>query len=243
MPSYPDYVQRGLSAEEVAKWHELFSAAMAKVARDHGDAWLQTYLVGPMWYVAQAEAGRSNRALVGVMTPSVDKGGRYYPLMLLVEVQAPSLLAALEHNQKTLLHLEQLAFDALECDTLPPNSLFDAVAAAPKRAPSSHDSVAGERVLADLRGCLWMEPRLASLVTEPPHYKPLTGFHESLLPKDIDLLQQALTRAQGTQHTLWISRPSESFSQYVVLTQRYPSAPQMASMLGANQVRTNEALS
>jgi len=59
-----------------------------------GDAWLDTYLTSPVWRFALAPAVCGGAAVAGLVVPSVDRVGRYFPLT--VVWPTPSTLSTLE---------------------------------------------------------------------------------------------------------------------------------------------------
>ena len=82
LPSLGDFVSRRLPAELVQPWDLWLRECLVESRAQLGDAWLETYLTSPLWrfVLTPGVAGRS--AWAGVLMPSVDRVGRYFPLTL-----------------------------------------------------------------------------------------------------------------------------------------------------------------
>ena len=127
LPSRGDFVTRRLDAECRAALDAWLQDCLLTSRRTMGDAWLQSYLNAPVWRFA-CEAGVCGALpLAGVMMPSVDSVGRYFPLVLAAQLSgAPGNLASTAHAWFDAL--ERLALAALESD-MDPNTLDHAVEA------------------------------------------------------------------------------------------------------------------
>lgn len=83
LPSHGDFLRRRLDDPLVAAWDAWLQSSVAASRRILGERWLDIYLTSPAWRFA-AEAGACGPgALAGVMIPSVDRVGRYFPLALM----------------------------------------------------------------------------------------------------------------------------------------------------------------
>jgi type VI secretion system protein ImpM len=82
LPARGDFIGRRLSRPFIEAWDGWLQQAVLASREALGQAWLATYLISPLWrFATQAEAC-GPAAAAGVMMPSVDAVGRYYPLML-----------------------------------------------------------------------------------------------------------------------------------------------------------------
>ncbi len=77
-----DFASRRLSPEFVAACDGWLSHGVEKSRAQLGDIWLDTYLTSPLWRFAWAPGIVDARWWFGVMMPSVDKVGRYFPLVV-----------------------------------------------------------------------------------------------------------------------------------------------------------------
>lgn len=122
LPSLGDFASRRLPTGFVEAWDAWLAAGLAQWQAQAPDAWLQDYLNGPslrfllMPGTLPGQAG----AWCGVLMPSVDRVGRYFPLTLAQPLAAlPTDAGALQALLGWLRRLDDLALDALEEDWLP----------------------------------------------------------------------------------------------------------------------------
>ena len=80
LPSHGDFLRRRVSDAFVAAWDAWLQHCMAASRAALGDRWLDVYLTSPVWRFACAPGVAGAAPVVGVMAPSVDRVGRYFPL-------------------------------------------------------------------------------------------------------------------------------------------------------------------
>jgi type VI secretion system protein ImpM len=118
LPSLGDFASRRLSPGFIEPWDAWLAGGLA-AWRAADPEWLQAYLAAPSWrFVLEPQAlAKGSPAVAGVLVPSVDSAGRYFPLTL---VHAPGKLpgdaAALQALLAWLHKLDDLAVDALQDD-------------------------------------------------------------------------------------------------------------------------------
>lgn len=88
-----DFVSRGLAQPLIQAWDAWLAGGIAASQAELGPRWLETYLVSPLWRFAVPAPLLGTEALIGVMMPSVDRVGRYFPLSILLPLPAGSDLA------------------------------------------------------------------------------------------------------------------------------------------------------
>ncbi len=82
LPARRDFIARGVPNPVLERIEPWLQEAMAQSRATLGAAWLPAYLAAPLWrFWWSASAAGSGAA--GVLMPSVDKVGRYFPLMAL----------------------------------------------------------------------------------------------------------------------------------------------------------------
>jgi type VI secretion system protein ImpM len=86
LPCRGDFVSRRLPADFIEAWDGWLQSAMAASQEALGGNWLDVYLTSPIWRFALAPGVAGEEGQIGVVMPSVDKVGRYFPLA----VAAPS---------------------------------------------------------------------------------------------------------------------------------------------------------
>lgn len=75
-----DFVSRGLPQSFIQPWDQWLAAGIQASQQALGEGWLQAYLVSPLWRFVLAPGVCGPEAVVGVLMPSIDRVGRYFPL-------------------------------------------------------------------------------------------------------------------------------------------------------------------
>jgi type VI secretion system protein ImpM len=97
LPAKGDFLSRRLPREFIDQWDDWLQVGMNDSREALGDSWLQTYLTSPLWRFVLPANTLSADAWAGVFMPSMDKVGRYFPMMAAVPLAAsssPLLVAA-----------------------------------------------------------------------------------------------------------------------------------------------------
>lgn len=117
LPSHGDFLQRRAPETFVNTWDPWLQECMAQSRQHLGHDWLQTYLTSPVWrfFLCGGVIGASSFA--GILLPSVDRVGRYFPLTVFAELPAglPPMALAI-HGREWLTTIEALALHALESE-------------------------------------------------------------------------------------------------------------------------------
>ncbi len=82
LPGHGDFIRAGLPEEVVAAWDGWVREGLAESRIALAEAWLPAFLEAPVWRFRFAPGTLCAMGLAGVMAPSVDRAGRYFPLML-----------------------------------------------------------------------------------------------------------------------------------------------------------------
>jgi type VI secretion system protein ImpM len=80
--THGDFVGRRLPGQLVQAWDGWLQACVQASQDRLGRAWLERYLTSPVWRFAIAPGVLGPEGLGGVLMPSVDRVGRYFPLMV-----------------------------------------------------------------------------------------------------------------------------------------------------------------
>lgn len=92
VPATGDFISRHLSREFIDFWDQWLQEALEKSRTNLGDEWLQYYLVSPLWRFTLSSGICQENAWAGVLMPSVDKVGRYFPMTIAVPLAPDSIL-------------------------------------------------------------------------------------------------------------------------------------------------------
>lgn len=88
IPSHPDFAHRRLPSNFVHDWENWLQASLRTSQRILGDTWQEIYLSSRIWrFVLQANVC-GEEAWAGVLMPSVDTLGQYFPLTFAAPIHA-----------------------------------------------------------------------------------------------------------------------------------------------------------
>lgn len=82
VPQRGDFVVRNLPRDFVDVWDRWLHDELGTLQAAKGEAWVEPYLHAPSWRFALAPGVAGALGALGVVTPSVDHVGRYYPLTI-----------------------------------------------------------------------------------------------------------------------------------------------------------------
>lgn len=103
LPDNADFVTRFLPPVFTAFWDRWIDEGMQASKLRLGEAWRPAFLVAPVWHFSILPGLLGETGWIGVMIPSVDRAGRYYPLTV-----AASSVFAQHHRPEAELLLERL---------------------------------------------------------------------------------------------------------------------------------------
>lgn len=86
LPAFGDFVARRLPASFVDGWDLWLQQGIAESRARLGSEWISCYLVTPVWRFVLARDVAGPDAYAGVLLPSVDRVGRYFPLTVAAPV-------------------------------------------------------------------------------------------------------------------------------------------------------------
>lgn len=86
LPGMGDFAHRRLPEAFRAVWDQWLQRGMSRL-RDRAD-WTERYLEAPIWCFALGRQVAGDQAWIGVLMPSVDGVGRYFPFALAIELDA-----------------------------------------------------------------------------------------------------------------------------------------------------------
>ena len=116
LPSHGDFLRRRTSDAFVGSWDAWLQDCMAASRASLGDRWLDVYLTSPAWRFS-AEAGACGPApVIGLMVPSVDRVGRYFPLTIVAELPADANVLGVTGATPFFENAERLAIETLESE-------------------------------------------------------------------------------------------------------------------------------
>jgi type VI secretion system protein ImpM len=121
LPSLGDFASRRLPHEFVEAWDGWLAAGLAALRQAEPEGWLDGYLASPIWRfllmpgALPGECGEQGWS--GVLMPSVDRAGRYFPFTVVRRLQhLPRDDASFAALHRWLHLLDDIAADALQDD-------------------------------------------------------------------------------------------------------------------------------
>ena len=114
LPSRGEFVTRRLGRDFVDPWDRWLQDAIVSSREQLGEDWLDLYLTAPIWRFALSGGICGGRPVIGVLMPSVDSVGRFFPLTIALsgtDWPAPAVLV--QAAQPWFDAAEELALSAL----------------------------------------------------------------------------------------------------------------------------------
>lgn len=129
LPSYGDFVGRRLPAAFTGPWDAWLQAGLADSRAQLGEDWLPIYLNSPIWRFVLGAGVCGPQAWGGVLMPSVDRVGRYFPFTIAAGLDDGAIPAAAWYASLEALALPALGegfslpgFDAALLELAPPSA-------------------------------------------------------------------------------------------------------------------------
>lgn len=114
IPAHGDFVWQSLPARFVTPWDNWLQSQLMSLKERQPTDWLETYLCGPMWRFVIQDPALGASTWCGVIAPSVDIVGRYFPLTIATAlplytsvVYTPAVMTS------WLSHTEDIVLEAL----------------------------------------------------------------------------------------------------------------------------------
>ena len=101
LPARGDFVGKGLPRSFIDPWDTWSRTAMYAGKQQLGNTWLNSYLTSPPYWYVLSPHNCGEQIWMGVVIPSVDSVGRYFPLTLCrtASISANPLLLFKQHSQ------------------------------------------------------------------------------------------------------------------------------------------------
>ncbi len=115
LPAHGDFIHRNLPMDVVTTWDEWLQHFIAGTREQMGEAWLDIYLTSPLWRFVFTPGVIDTHAWAGVLMPSVDRVGRYFPFSVLTRL--PGVLNPLEFltlHSDWFAQIEDIALSSLD---------------------------------------------------------------------------------------------------------------------------------
>lgn len=115
LPTYGDFLCRDLESGFVEVWDTWLQGFVGGTQEQLGENWLDTYLTSPIWRFALSEGVVDEHVWAGIVLPSVDRVGRYFPFSIVRKLNAHIRPTELIANRiEWFEELEEIALQALD---------------------------------------------------------------------------------------------------------------------------------
>lgn len=88
LPGLGDFAHRRLPEDFREHWDQWLQGGLLQLRQRHAD-WTARYLEGSLWFFVLAPGVAGTRAWAGLLMPSVDGVGRYFPFTVAAELAQP----------------------------------------------------------------------------------------------------------------------------------------------------------
>jgi type VI secretion system protein ImpM len=210
LPTLGDFASRRLAAEFVHAWDAWLQHVLQAMPQALGEGWLQSYLTTPIWRFVLLPGLAGPSGWAGVLMPSVDRVGRYFPLTVALELTSRVALArAVFTGADWFAGLEDAALAMLAGDR-GPDDLDDALVDRQLDAPRSDD----------------VEPSLGALCALPS----TEAFERVARTRAL----AAWSRAEGWR-ALWWTRGRVDGEPMMLASASLPTVEEFARLLESGQ--------
>ena len=115
LPAHGDFLVRNLPQTFIDVWDEWLQCVVAGSRNILADDWLEFYLTSSVWRFGLNAGVIDQLCWAGILVPSVDSVGRYFPLTIAVPVgQGENLYALIADGEHWFAELQQVAISGLQ---------------------------------------------------------------------------------------------------------------------------------
>ena len=215
IPAHGDFVSRRLNSDFIRYWDEWLQRSVAVSQEQLGGQWLDLYLVSPIWRFVLSPGVVNESGWAGILLPSVDSVGRYFPLTIAMPVKTPSLLDLFVKGADWFQQIEESALAALH-GNLTIDQLNDKVLAVSCEINSAYTiSLQSLNSMSGVGGPLQMD-------MQSPEQCPSSVF---------SLMLEHMARQQYRSYSAWWSQGSQNIGPSFNITSNLPEASMFASFL------------
>ena len=205
-----DFAHRRLSQGFITVCDQWLSRGISASRLQLGSSWLDIYLTGPVWRFAWAPGVVDDSWWFGVMMPSVDAVGRYFPLVVSSSDQNPPMsIDACNQLSRWYSHAGQAALA-----TLRPGASVDGFEAELARAPQWQDAATAQ----------------PEVETTAERQRFLLGGTPSLA-RWVHTLASPLFTQRYARHSFWFAFPADGRDDALTVVPGLPDPDQFSLML------------
>jgi len=115
VPSHSDFIRHNLPRSFIDPWDDWLQSAFAASKEQLKETWLEIYLTTPIYRFMLMPGLCGEKSHIGIIMPSVDKVGRYYPFVLAAKLDSSgNPFHFLERYSEWFESAQKLALSTLE---------------------------------------------------------------------------------------------------------------------------------
>lgn len=215
LPSHGDFVSRHLPRSFTDPWDSWLQSVIANSREQLTEGWLDIYLTSPIWRFALSNGLCGETPWTGVVMPSVDRVGRYFPLTLAKQLaRDANLMRLLTDSDDWFAAAEVLALSSLE-----DNFNIDLFDRSIQELEPPHTSPTPEE--------------LTRFSTSRPAWQftlnDVNGSKENMA-----CIGQTLLNNQLQAYSLWWTEGSERINPSLLITEGLPPVSSFSGLLDGN---------
>jgi len=215
LPASGDFVTRRLPPSFIEPWDAWLNAMLSGSRERLGEAWRSVFLSAPAWRFVLAPGIIGQQAWAGLLVPSVDSVGRFFPLTVASALPSVSLdpVTTVVRAHNWYAEVEPVAYAALS-----PNAEMETFDA----------QLANRRFPGDLIA----RPEDATDETIPPRGRGRRALWIPLGPEfQGEAGLRGLAKPLAEPYSAWLTEESEIFGRSLMLCEKLPAAEQFCAML------------
>ena len=118
LPAHGDFIYRDLPSNFINIWDAWLQSFVGSSKENMGESWLDIYLTSPIWRFAFSEGVVDQFAWAGILLPSVDRVGRYFPFSIATRLPASANPMQIISQVEWFERMEAAALQALNGQVL-----------------------------------------------------------------------------------------------------------------------------
>ncbi|MCF6236914.1 MAG: type VI secretion system-associated protein TagF [Gammaproteobacteria bacterium] len=221
IPGRGDFVYNGLPRDFIEPWDAWLQGAISNSRNRLMDQWLQTYLTSPIWryYLAPGLCGK--HAWAGVVMPSVDKVGRYFPFTVACSLPADfNPFDLMAEQGKWFVEVEELMLALLD-ENQPSLAGFDQKI---------------ELLNQHFDEQFYMDKNLSGVGSGPLWRLPLSAIDEAAM--SCSELSKQMLSVRFSTYSLWWSDGSEQVTPSLLVSAGLPAGESFTAMIDGQWAAT-----
>ena len=219
LPAHGDFVSRNLPTAFISHLDDWLQGFIASSQEQLTDDWLDIYLTGPIWRFVFSQGCVDGNAWAGVLIPSIDSVGRYFPFTIVHKLQQGCSLVDVLSSQATWFSgLEEIALKALQ-DEYDADTVLEKLQDHPLQVPPFYYRI-------DDSAHEYHDPAAI-----PENFALVMDFEEQLPSSVNAVLMDWLMSKQFASYSLWHSKGSDRVQPSFLVSPGLPNLTGVAGML------------